>query len=620
MKTQTIEYDKSLSTEKRKKAGVFYSPINIVDYILNVTVGALFENKISIENLQNIKILDPACGDGIFLIEAYKKLIHYYQKNFKDFKNPEKFIVENNLFGVDTDKKAVELSIKKLYEASGAVCKNIQQGNSLIADETIAGNLAFDWNTRFENVMQLGGFDVIIGNPPYIYSRNKKISESEQIYYRNNYSFIQHRVNTYFLFIEKSYKLLNNNGYLGFIIPNTWMTVNSFSELREFIITKTSELSIINIFDKMFSDANVDTCLLRFKKDCPTTVKLGEFRNNEINILGNFTISDFQSPDYLINFSANKNILTTRILEKINANSKPLEEYAEIVMGIVAYIEGEGKPTVNKEDIKKRIYHSFEKKDETWVKYFDGKDIKRYTYNWSGLWIKYGINLARRRQEHLFTNERILIKQIPSPPPYCLNAVFVNQHFVNDINSTIIYNFKISPFYILALINSKLVSYWFINTFDKFQRKLFPQFKGKDLKQFPILIPTEEVVNKLQSLAIDLQKISIGILLSTNNFAKRIADNYTLVQITNKLYNFYSYDFKIFVNEINKHGKKLSLKQQDELEEYFTENKNNILSKKEIQQSIDKQIDTLVYELYKLSPEEIDLIENYKYNSLSGRL
>ena len=300
---------------KRKKEGVFYTPKYITKYIIENTIDTLCsekKEKLQINNLLiddsfhkkdkklnkkgiqlfnilksykewlfTLKILDPACGSGAFLSQTLVFLINEHKQiddliveltgeQIRLF-DIDKTILENNIYGVDINEESVEIAKLSLWLRTAQkgrklsdLSNNIKCGNSLIDDHEIAGNKAFDWNIEFKEIMNNGGFDVIIGNPPYIYSRNNKITSEEQKFFRKNYNFIQHRVNTYFLFIEKSHEILKNNGNLGFIIPNTWQTVNSFSELRKFLITQTSKLSIINVWDKIFKDANVDTCLLSF--------------------------------------------------------------------------------------------------------------------------------------------------------------------------------------------------------------------------------------------------------------------------------------------------------------------------------------------------------------------
>jgi len=157
-----------------------------------------------------------------------------------------------------------------------------------------------------------------------------------------------------------------------------------------------------------------------------------------------------------------------------------------------------------------RIYHSKTKDGNDYGKYLEGKDVKRYGINWGGLWLKYGDCLAAPRDEKLFTSPRILVRQIPSPPPHSINAVFTKEYLLNDINSMIIYDFhEIEPLFTLAILNSKITTFWFVNTFDKFQRKTFPQFKVKELATFPIpkaeQTEQEKIAKKTQTM-LDLNK------------------------------------------------------------------------------------------------------------------
>ena len=124
--------------------------------------------------------------------------------------------------------------------------------------------------------------------------------------------------------------------------------------------------------------------------------------------------------------------------------------------------------------------------------------------------MKYGDCLAAPRDEKLFTSPRILVRQIPSPPPHSINAVFTKEYLLNDINSMIIYDFhEIEPLFTLAILNSKITTFWFVNTFDKFQRKTFPQFKVKELATFPIpkaeQTEQEKIAKKTQTM-LDLNK------------------------------------------------------------------------------------------------------------------
>jgi len=144
-----------------------------------------------------------------------------------------------------------------------------------------------------------------------------------------------------------------------------------------------------------------------------------------------------------------------------------------------------------------RIYHSNEKTSENVLQYLDGKDVCRYEIKWGGNWLKYGENLAAPRVMHLFNSPRILVRQIPSKPPFCIQAAFTQDNMLNDRNSNNVVDIQEDPNFILAIINSKLTSFWFLNKFDKFQRGTFPQFKVKELALFrqPIHLKNQVLLN-----------------------------------------------------------------------------------------------------------------------------
>jgi TaqI-like C-terminal specificity domain len=152
-----------------------------------------------------------------------------------------------------------------------------------------------------------------------------------------------------------------------------------------------------------------------------------------------------------------------------------------------------------------RVYHSKEKLGNDYYKYLDGKDVCRYLLKWSGEYLKYGDNLgAPRKDFSLFSSDRILVRQIPAKPPYCIHACFVKEVYLNDLNSMNIINLKEKPEYLLGIINSRLMSFWFMHRFGKLQRGTFPQFKINELEMFPIAknrdvfrTPVTELVKKI---------------------------------------------------------------------------------------------------------------------------
>lgn len=512
---------------KRKSQGIYYTPKYIVEYLIKETLGEVLK-KTKPKELAKIKVLDPACGSGSFLTAAYDKILETLAKQNPQTSLFAKFdILKENIFGVDLDAQAVEIAqlnllLKVLSQKTKlpTLQHNISSGNSLVSGSVeklekyfgpdFREQRAFNFEDEFKGTFEQGGFDVIIGNPPYVFARGGHFDERTKQYYYENFPLASYQLNTYLLFIDRAFRLLKKGGHFGFIIPNTWLTIDTFAPLRKFLLEETSDLQIINIFDKVFGEANVDTCLLIFKKGKANNVKLGEFRDGQLAIVGDFPVSQFKKNNYIINIALAKNKDKSAILDKISENSKTLEEYATIKSGFVAYETGKGNPPQTDEMKNQRIYHSGKKEGEGWYKYLEGKDVKRYQVDWSGKWVKYGNWLAAPRTIDLYQNPRILVRQIPSPPPHSINAIFVNENMLmNDRNSMIILSFKINYLFILAVLNSKITTFWFVNTFDKFQRKTFPQFKVKELAIFPIPNASQaeqEKIGKYAQTMLDLSK------------------------------------------------------------------------------------------------------------------
>jgi hypothetical protein len=160
-----------------------------------------------------------------------------------------------------------------------------------------------------------------------------------------------------------------------------------------------------------------------------------------------------------------------------------------VKVGLKAYQRGKGKPKQSDKEKKQRVFHSDKPMDESYVPYLQGRDVARYHLRWSGEFLRYGPHLAESRSMSLFKGERILVRQIPAPAPLCIHAAIACDTYLNDINSMIIHNQSgHSLKYLLGLINSRLLSFWFITRVGKTGRRLFPQFKVGDLSRFPIRV------------------------------------------------------------------------------------------------------------------------------------
>jgi type I restriction-modification system DNA methylase subunit len=313
--------------EVRKAGGVYYTPKYIVDYIVQNTVGKIIDGKTP-KQIEKICILDPACGSGSFLIGAFQCLIDYHVQWYlahpeqevrhahpsldfmrevhKDQEGNARLsvyrkakILRNNIFGVDIDPQAAEITMMSLYlkalegEKSQLPPKqhllpelkyNIICGNSLIGPDiydqgTLFGDEerdrinAFDWNSDvagFGQIMSQGGFDCVIGNPPYVRIQHmKEWAPFEVEHYKNRYkSASSGNYDIYVVFVEKGLSLLKNGGRLGYILPHKFFNAKYGEPLRSLIAEGKHLSGIIHFGDQqVFDGATNYTCLLFLEKD-----------------------------------------------------------------------------------------------------------------------------------------------------------------------------------------------------------------------------------------------------------------------------------------------------------------------------------------------------------------
>lgn len=655
--------------KKRKKDGVFYTPAFVTEYIIVQTIDAWLADKMAdihfdkitsdywnayADILKTIKILDPACGSGAFLVKVFDVL----QKKWQDIKThiPSDYtytdILKNNIFGVDLNPSSVGITKLSLWLKTAhhrkpltTLDNNIKIGNSLIDNPDLAGYysefegkvieeiiardlltreqldeikaegskqpLAFDWKEKFESVFDAGGFDIIVGNPPYVFARGGNFTKEVKNYFYDKYKISEYQINTYLLFIEKAYTdLLKPNGRLGFIIPNNWLTISSFAKMRDFILEKTNHTEIINMVGDVFEGVSVDSCILTFEKN----------QSNQEIILGKMTNQTVEKKSYnknlivfgddkIINFEPTNPQDTQAILEKINNKSKPLEQSAKVLSGLKAYETGKGTPPQTDTMRLERVYHAKIKKGDHYVSYLEGSDVMRYSLGWSGEYIAYGEMLAAPRKEAKFIGERILVRQIPSKMPHAINAVFTDAHYINDINSMIIQDIQDNPFFILAILNSKLTSFWFAMTFNKFSRTIFPQFKVGELKKFPIPQATIEQKQSLSDLAKKILELHKEIYKISSDFLFFLRVDLKIKKMTKKITYWYDLTFDDFLDEIKKQIPRLPKKSAAQWADEYQEDYEKIRPLKAQIPALDTAIDKIIYDIYGLSDADIAVIE-----------
>lgn len=359
---------KQKSHKKRKEQGIYYTPKFVVDYIVNNTLGKKLEEAKSISDLKQIKVLDSACGSGSFLTKALKMI----NDKYISFGNPGNIhtkseILLSNIYGVDLDPQAIELAkLNLLITALDKKAKlpdltgNIRVGNSLlsykgeelknVSDKDWLDKKPFNWQEEFVEILKKGGFDVIIGNPPYI----KEYTNREAFDGLHNSPYYQGKMDIWTLFACQAIDLLKEGGYLSFIAPNNWTTNAGASIFRDKIL---SEGKIIKFFDfgdfKVFKGAGIQTMIFVFKKIKQKKIYQISYakvidKNIEENLLDPFLRSDFKmTNDKIIKFKSNidprlkgKNItfnnqINDDILNKIKAKKNFELTNKEVAQGIV---------------------------------------------------------------------------------------------------------------------------------------------------------------------------------------------------------------------------------------------------------------------------------------------
>ena len=486
---------------------------------------------------------------------------------------------------------------------------NIKCGNSLIDDETIAGNKAFKWENEFKDIMNNGGFDVIIGNPPYVNAKNRFFDNKEKNYFTENYITAQYQLDTYILFIEKSVKLLKEDGYLGFIIPNAILNNLFIDKIRKFLLDNTNIQIIATSKEKIFEDAEVDAIVMILKKQISDSynIEIGMFENSNYLFKHHCNKKIFKNNNSSI-FSLNISNEKQLIINKIENNSIKTGEILSIQTGIKEYQVGKGKPPQCKEDKDLLRFNANYKKDSSFIPELRGKNISRYIYEWNNEYVSYGEWIAEPRNPKFFSGQRILLRKIPNKNN--LVATSITDEFIIDqslyiglLNNT---NFELN--YVLGCINSKITCWYFKNINNEFDT-LFPQIKINQFKQLPI---PNISLNQQQSIK---EKVGKIILLNkdlneTNKKAiELIKLEYKPQKITQKLEAFYSLGLNPFLDELQKQRVQLNLSQKEDLISWY-KSKSKLLNGIKAQiEDLDNEIDKEIYALYGLTDDEIKIIE-----------
>jgi adenine-specific DNA-methyltransferase len=626
--------------EVRKAGGVYYTPEYIVRYIVNETIGKLlygetvaatggrgmqeaevvdlgYKDHVSKnptssatktadrttsatktpEQVAKMAFADIACGSGSFLIEVYNTLLEYHIRYY--IEHPEKVkegdvferndklhlslkkkkeILTNNIYGVDIDFQATEVTqlslyLKMLEEATITethqfgmfkeallpdLRNNIVNGNSLIGWDIMESSLfpnvdeeklkPMNFEDAFPNVMKKGGFDAVVGNPPW----GSLFFESEKKYLLSKYVNRQGEAESHLFFIEKAIHLLKKEGTLGYITPNTWLSVIRSKETRRFILSNTRISKIVELSKYIFDDAPDIVPILLFIENKNGNQEQARIRTSKLLKVNSFNFDEaFEDKLILQNlWASNKDCLinlkltpkTGLITGKCLSNATSLKSICEVLYGIKT---GDNSKFLSNKKTKVHKYKALKT-----------GELTRYGLKWKSFYIWWTPELAGYRKSTL-EKEKIVIQYIRklSLKRRIIAAMDVNGVYYPLNNYSYIlhcYN-KYSLMYVLAIINSSLINFYFSNTFIDYNIK--PTY----LEQLPI---------------------------RTINFddpADKTRHDH-IVKLVEQM-----------------------LEAKEKLSKAKTEAEVNRLEM--LCQSLDHQIDEAVYELYGLTREEIAIVE-----------
>ncbi|PZX10275.1 N-6 DNA methylase [Breznakibacter xylanolyticus] len=620
---------------KRKKDGVFYTPKYITKYIVENTVGKLCtdkKNEIGIKDedyitdkkrqtntkkalldklaqyrqwLLQITICDPACGSGAFLNQALDFLIteHQYIDELQAkiygasiiFSDVEKSILENNIYGVDLNEESVEIAKLSLWLRTAQpnrklndLNNNIKCGNSLIDEQIIAGEKAFNWQTQFPEIFDKGGFDIIIGNPPYVLCQPSNTNEIILNYYKS-FEVSSYKIDLFHLFYEKSIKNLKEKGLLGFITPNTFLTNKYIQSLRNFILCNSFIEQLVNYNDVVFVDAGVDVATLILSKNKILNSKILVF--NSINGFTHFNTTKSQQ-DWLNSSEQVFNINNSSIMQF--ENCIPFEEIGNTYFGIQAY------------DRKSSI--SSTKDSDIFIPIIDGSDVFKYKYSEATKYFNFiEENIKSGGDWEIYKKDRIVIRQIGQFPiiGFC-NA--------NILTSNTIYNLYLkdenySLKYVFTVLNSKVIKSFWLSSFSD-NKDLFPKIKGYQLKQLPIPKADKNEQQPLIEKADLMLSLNKELQVITQRFTRLIQRKFNLNVLSTKVHEWHLFSFNELLKELAKKKIKLSLSDEAEWENYFLQESKIALELKSQIEKNENEIDHLVYQLYKLTNDQIEIIEN----------
>ena len=620
--------------EVKKAGGVYYTPKYIVDYIVKETVGKKLENA-TIKQADDLKILDMACGSGSFLIGAYKYLLDWYFEQYNKDVNKylktkvlvktnngiqlsikeKKRILVNNIYGVDIDYQAVEVTKLSLFlqmldkqgrevDKAGTqsmflltdgtvlpnMSNNIKCGNSLVGTDIYTQGLLnntsqfqidkinpFDWEEEFSEIMKNGGFDVVIGNPPYFNVQSLGANNIQINYIQKKYNEIwRDKSDILFYFIYKAMKLSKSN--IGFIVSNAFLYSDKANLLRNEIVNSHRLNKIVNFEEFLIFGAGITTCIIIFDKNSKA-VKAKSLKGKAytINDVNRFIDNEDNYHEIIVEqdkpFSlANKETINindiidnnTLLLGDILFVGKGMETAANDIFCFDEYpkkfsakyikkrIEGENIcPYYLKTNASYMLYYedveNFKDLPKVLQDYLnDNKDFlkNRATVKNEGRpWWRY----SRPMHKEMYNNKKIWCSYRSKDNRFYLDET---SEYIGMTNTTVIFDTskQYDVRYILGILNSKLITYRYTTLAKQTGSGVF-EYVPNAVRRIPI-----KIANKKEQQSI-IELVDKIIFLTKNGTFDKRAYIRLLKEIDNEVYKLYGLgakEIEIIENSLQK--------------------------------------------------------------------
>lgn len=648
---------------KRKKDGIFYTPPVITRYIVEQALGGwLYERKQEIgfdklpeltdadyasitviknkarynakiakhinaweaykEQLSQVRVIDPACGSGAFLNEVFDYLYREGQVvnnelttlngNQAQLFRWDTHILANNIYGVDINKESVEITKLSLWlktankgEKLTYLDQNIKYGNSIVDDPKMGGKLAFVWKKEFPKIMAEGGFDVVVGNPPYGADIDKITSYVESKYPNTSKAY----KDIYKLFFELSLtQLLKPMGYLSFITPNTLLLQPRYEDLRNYLLG-FSILSIANLGLNVFEDAVVPTCTTTLRKASPdkdTKVSYYDLTLNnkfsgsiEAETLYTVLQSNFSTHTGHLFIQSQKIKTTGAILSlgKILDFKDAGINYQRVKVGLT---------DKGASDLSQRLLYEGKREKASHLCYWKGEDIDRYFIaDDTQRYVRPETKQTLAANERVILNDqyfsitpKLLWRQTASVLMVCLDEKGV--WFGRSIQAGVVnqqYRDTLHIKYLLCLLNSR----YFADSYSRIVQeggRVFPQVKLAKLQDLPVAMidgnRQQPFINKADIMLTKKKELKS----LSEDFLALLTSEFSLKNLSGRLNDWYMLEFNEFIDEISKKKINLKVEQKAEWMIYFNKQKKIASALKNLIDTTDREIDEMVAALY----------------------